>query len=149
MVSLMLSGVDFAGPFTLRKGHTRRHIKTYVCLFCCFSTKAVHLELCGNLSADEFIAALRRFCARRETPAIIYSDNGTNFQGAKTELKEIQQLLQQAEPSIAHLASQTNLQWKFIPPRTPHFGGLWEAGVRSMKTLLRKIVAPTDYNLRS
>jgi len=28
------------------------------------------------------------------------------------------------------------------PPRAPHFGGLWEAGVRSMKTLLQKLITP-------
>ncbi len=139
-----ISGVDFAGPFTIRRGHTKKPvlIKTYVCLFTCFSTKAVHLEISSDLSSEEFIAALRRFCARRGTPAVMYSDNGTNFQGTKTELMEIQQLIFRVQPSIAHLASERNLHWKFIPHRSPHFGGLWEAGVKSMKTLLRKIVSP-------
>jgi len=28
-------------------------------------------------------------------------------------------------------------EWKFIPPHGPHFGGLWEAAVESMKYHLR------------
>ena len=28
--------------------------------------------------------------------------------------------------------------WKLIPPHVPHFGGLWEAAVKSMKYHLRR-----------
>jgi hypothetical protein len=28
--------------------------------------------------------------------------------------------------------------WKFIPPHEPHFGGLWEAAIKSMKYHLRR-----------
>lgn len=31
-------------------------------------------------------------------------------------------------------------QWHFIPPYSPHFGGLWEAGVKSIKYHLRRIL---------
>ncbi|GFX42829.1 integrase catalytic domain-containing protein [Trichonephila clavipes] len=56
------------------------------------ATKAVHIEAVGDLTTDSFIAALRRFSARRGAPRHIYSDNGTNFVGARRKLDEIRKL---------------------------------------------------------
>ena len=134
-------GVDFAGPFVVIRGNPRRptRIKTYASIFVCMSTRAVHLELCSDLT-EAFIACLRRFCGRRGCPSHIYSDNGTNFVGTKNELEEVQQLLTStsAKNSINAFTAKNRIQWHLTPPRTPHFGGLWEAGVKSMKVLLRK-----------
>ncbi|XP_037894799.1 uncharacterized protein LOC119640680 [Glossina fuscipes] len=55
-------GVDFCGPFQIYYG--RRNIastKGYISVFICFCTKAIHLELVEDLSAQAFLAALRRF----------------------------------------------------------------------------------------
>ncbi len=67
-------------------------IKTYICLFVCLAVKAVHLELVSDLTTDAFVAALRRFVARRGCPTLIWSDHGSNFVGAKRELKALQAL---------------------------------------------------------
>ena len=47
-----VTGVDFAGPFVLRRGHTRKPVllKCYIVIFVCLSTKCVHLDLCASLS---------------------------------------------------------------------------------------------------
>ncbi len=88
------------------------------------------------------MAALSRFCNRRGTPLAIYSDNGSNFIGAKSELQSIQRLLSQTSDAISHFTTAKNIEWHNIPPRSPHHGGLWEAGIREMKRLLRKMVTP-------
>ena len=77
------TGMDFAGPFTTRQGYTRRPVKidSYICIFVCMSTKAVHLEVTSDLTTEAFTACLRRFISRRNCPLTIRSDNGPNFVG--------------------------------------------------------------------
>ena len=137
-------GVDYAGPVLVKYGHVRKPtvVKTYICVFVSLTVKAVHLELVSDLTTDAFIACLRRFISRRGIPSMIWSDHGTNFVGAAREIKDLYQFLQDSstQDSIVNFLSIKNVTWKFIPPQAPHFGGLWEAAVKSMKTHLRKIV---------
>ncbi|GJQ79779.1 hypothetical protein Trydic_g19269, partial [Trypoxylus dichotomus] len=124
-------GVDYFGPVHIRDSMKRKYnlIKAYGAVFVCFATKAVHVELVGNLSTEAFLAALKRFVARRGSISNIYSDNGTQFIGANTELKKLLKQLQtqtQTEQVKAYMA-HNGIRWHFIPPRSPHFGGLWEA----------------------
>ena len=121
-------------------GHRRSpKTKAYVCLFICLATRFIHLELCEDLSTNHFMAALRRFTNRRGLPSNIYTDNGSNFIGAHSEPLQIQALLRSSKNTISHYCN--NIAWKFIPPRTPHFGGIWEAGVKAMKVQIRKLLA--------
>ncbi|XP_046869332.1 uncharacterized protein LOC124461975 [Drosophila willistoni] len=89
------TGCDYAGPILLKdgKGRKPRIGKGYICLFVCLVTSAIHLELVTDLSTDSFLAALRRFVSLRGKCNKIYSDNGTNFIGAKRYLDEMQKLL--------------------------------------------------------
>ena len=138
-----VTGVDLAGPFLCHRGNPRKptRIKTYACVFVCFSTRAIHLELLSDMSTQAFLAGFRRFCSRRGCPSLMYSDNGTNFVGADRELREAKQaLLDNESIDIIIREYPGHLDWKFSPSSAPHFGGLWEAGVRAMKGLLRKKV---------
>ena len=49
--------------------------------------RAIHIELTGDLSIDDFLTALRRFISRCGTVEIIRSDNGANLVGANNEMK--------------------------------------------------------------
>jgi len=120
-----------------------RQYKVYVAVFVCFAVKAVHLEVVSDLSADAFIAALIRFVARCDLPTDIYSDCGTNFVGAAAQLKE---LVDHPE-NQSRLSATTQSVWHFNPPGAPHFGGLWEAAVKSAKSLLVRIMGEHTFTL--
>ena len=59
------------------------------------TTRAVHLELAGDMSTDSFILVLRRFKVCKGHPKSIQSDNGSNFIGAEGELKDVLSRLDQ------------------------------------------------------
>uniref|UniRef100_A0A5S6Q1B8 Integrase catalytic domain-containing protein n=1 Tax=Trichuris muris TaxID=70415 RepID=A0A5S6Q1B8_TRIMR len=139
-------GVDYFGPiFVLVR---RSHEKRYGCIFTYLTTRAVHLEMSYSLDTDSFLMAFRRFISRRGSPAVVYSDNGTNLVAAEKEVRTSLESWNQAK--IAEALTQHRIQWVFSPPNAPHFGGVWERLVRSAKIALRKILngrAVTDETL--
>ena len=139
-------GVDFAGPFTTNRGYTRKLMleKSYVALFICLATKAIHLEVTEDLSTGSFLLCFERFISRRGYPSHVFSNNGSNFVGAARILGQSTSLpynLAEFSDKISNF-SPRNVQWHFIPARSPHFGGIWEAGIRNMKIQLRKLMGP-------
>lgn len=137
-------GIDFGGPFVIKQSRLRGSTttKAYIALFICMVTKAVHIEVVSSLSTDAFINTLKRFIARRGCPNTIYSDNGTNFQGANNLLKEIRLFFESRKnlDKIDAFLLKQEINWQFIPPASPHWGGLWEAGIKSAKYHLRRIM---------
>lgn len=135
----LTSGVDFCGPIqTTYRLRGKPSYKSYIAVFVCSSTKAVHLEVVSDLSAKAFIALFRRFIGRRGFCQHLYCDNGTNFVGASNIMSEFRQqfLEDQNQKAIATWCSSQMVKFHHIPPRAPHFGGLWEAAVKSAKKLL-------------
>lgn len=139
-------GIDFCGPFYVKQSRLRKSIttKAYIALFICFSTKAIHLELVSNLTSETFIAALNRFIARRGKPTNIHCDNGSTFKGAQRQLSEWQNLsCQEQKDKIINFATFQGIKFNFIPAYSPVFGGLWEAGVKSTKYHLKRVIGNT------
>ena len=144
------TGIDYAGPVTLKRGYTRKptYIKAYLALFVCLSTKAVHIEVVSDLTTTAFIAALKRFIARRGCPTTIHSDNGSNFIGARNQLRQLYSFLQTDDLNSSinqHLLTQ-RITWNTIPERSPHFGGLWESAVKKMKFHLKRVIGSQILN---
>ncbi|XP_058817088.1 uncharacterized protein LOC131680388 [Topomyia yanbarensis] len=70
-----------------------------------------------------------------------YSDNATNFVGARSEFQELYRLFNSTDhqSKLSRALADDNISWTFIPPHSPNFGGLWEAGVKSVKKHLKKL----------
>ncbi|XP_018400322.1 PREDICTED: uncharacterized protein LOC108777840 [Cyphomyrmex costatus] len=138
------TGIDYGGPFTIKISRNKTD-KAYICIFVCFTTRAIHLELAVDLSTQAFIRALQRFIARRGKCANLYSDNAKNFIDANNELREVADILRKPEHNakISDFLAENSIKWNFIPPHSPHMGGLWEAAIKSAKTHLRKIIGTT------
>ena len=72
-------GVDYFGPIqakTSRKTRkNKRTLKTYGVIFTCLNTRAINIEISGDLSSDSFIVSLPRFLARGGHVNIMQSDN--------------------------------------------------------------------------
>ena len=136
------SGVDYAGPFSVKtwKGRTSTTYKVYLVIFICFATSAVHLELSSDYTTEGFLAAYRRFVGRRGLCATVTSDQGTNLVGADAELRRLFDGASKEFENLRNLLASDHTKWCFNPPGAPHFGGKWEAAVKSAKFHLRRVV---------
>ena len=135
-------GIDYAGPIFIRssRGRGQHARKGYISLFICLATKAVHLEVVSDGTTEAFLAALKRLTSRRGLCSQIYSDCGTAFVGADKELRILLQ-------TVSHKTDNSWIVWhpressgSLILLPAPHFGGIWEAAVKSVKHHLRRVL---------
>ncbi|GFV22520.1 integrase catalytic domain-containing protein [Trichonephila clavipes] len=82
---------------------------------------AVHIELVSDLASQAFIAALKRFFARRGKCAKLFSENGKNFVGASNEIKKLLEIVRKPDEKLANYLAAERIEWKFIPARSPNF----------------------------
>ncbi|XP_015120501.1 uncharacterized protein LOC107043478 [Diachasma alloeum] len=79
------------------------------------------------------------FASHRRLLSDLYSDSGNTFKGTERELwKFIDELYQNANVQ-ANIATK-KIEWHFILPTSPYFGGLWEAGRKSVKNLIKELL---------
>ena len=102
--------------------------KYYIALFSIATTRAVHLEICLDLSTDKFFLALQKFTLRLGQPNTIYTDIAHTFYLANRELRELFTVIS---------AAKTHL---FIPPRATWLVGWWERMVATITCYLRKLL---------
>ncbi|GBM68193.1 hypothetical protein AVEN_5161-1 [Araneus ventricosus] len=84
----------------------------------------------------------RRFIGRGGRPTIIYTDNGSNFAGSNQALNKVDWNKFKDDTSVSRI------QWKFIPPSSPWWGGFCERLIGLLKTTLRKVLGKASLRLK-
>nr|XP_043874461.1 uncharacterized protein LOC122764226 [Solea senegalensis] len=137
------TSVDLFGPYLVKDDVKRRvSMKVWGVLFCCMSSRAIHVELANTLSTESFLLAYQRFTSVRGHPQKIWSDPGTNFIGAKPVLEEMYTYLrQQNNDSLEGYAGKngTDWTWRILPADSPHRNGAAEAAVKITKRALQSL----------
>ena len=140
------TGMDFMGPFKVKVRRATRaasgESEAYVLLFCCYTTRAVHLEVTYGLSTQIVYNALSRFCDKRGVPSVLYSDNQTSFVALDKELKEMHNKMDLEELKVLtqHGFKQSSgIEWRFNTPKASHHGAPFEIMVKAAKRSLRAI----------
>ena len=146
-------GVDFTGPVYISETrttlkHTKKRpvklvktkttSKAYISLTTCAVTRSVHLELVPDLTTDAFIRSFRRFVSRRGLPSVIYSDNAKTYKCAEKNIIQCYEILN-SPPFKAYLA-ESSIEWKYICPLSPWWGGFWERLMKTIKIPMKKIL---------
>ena len=131
-----ITGVDFTGALYVQEHN--QELKVYICLFTCATSRAIHLEVVDDLSVDMFLLSFRRFASRRSLPNIMVYDNAYTYQSVSEELLKLFK-----SQELSHNLSKQVVQWRFIPKRSPWYGGWWERLIGLTKSTLKKVLGRT------
>jgi len=131
------TGIDYFGPVYVK--HHPEAKKTWVCLFTCMLTRAIHLELVHDMTAAEFLLSFRRFVARRCTPDLVVSDNAAQFKAVDNTIATAFNQMLRMDDVLSHFTTN-NIQWQFIVQSAPWMGGFYERLVGVVKRGMRKAI---------
>ena len=134
------TGVDFTGALYVQQD--KEEGKVYLCLFTCATTRAVHLEIAQDLTADTFLMAFRKFAGSRSLPTIMMSDSGSTYLSAASELRSLME-----SPTVKEELGRRSVSWQFIPKRAPWFGGFWERLIGLSKSAIKKVLGRRHVSL--
>ena len=98
--------VDFAGPLYVRTSDQSRTAKTWMILYTCYSTRAVHLDLVWDMTAETFLRSFRCFVARRGTPAKMISDSAKTFKSVAASITNTLE-----SPEVKKFLSNIRVEW--------------------------------------
>ncbi|XP_065094180.1 uncharacterized protein LOC135714713 [Ochlerotatus camptorhynchus] len=128
----LYSGMDYCGPFLVRPLNGKGAlVKMYVSLFVCLVVKAVHIEIVTDISAASCINAVKRIVAWHGRIVELHCNNATAFVAFQ----------------VRNHCLDNGIKFQFIPARSPHFGGIWEAGIKPFKYHFRRIMGLKSFSV--
>ncbi|XP_023314139.1 uncharacterized protein LOC111693556 [Trichogramma pretiosum] len=144
-----VTGLDYAGPLPIlfSKGRKAPSTKGYIAIFICMVVRAVYVEVVSDLTTSQALVGEQD--PTPESPGVELRAESNRrcllyrWPGASRELRE---LFSKSSPLLERASNRLQkrgIVWTFIPPRAPHFGGLWKAAVRSFKYHFRRVIGDT------
>ncbi|EZA62931.1 hypothetical protein X777_15523, partial [Ooceraea biroi] len=114
------------------RGHRahRAFISVYLLLF-------EDLEVVSRYTAEAFLAAFRHFISCQGICEEVYSDDREFFRESLSDSHR-----------ITHAAATEEIKWHFNPLSASHFGGFYEAAVKSAKYHLRRVISETKLTFK-
>ena len=131
------TGLDYLGPMYIKTCDGQK--KVWVCLFTCLVTRAIHLELIQDISAEEFLLGFRRFISQRGCPSEIISDNALTFKTASKSFDLLWKNVIKCD-DVQNYVSNADVNWTFIVELAPWMGRFYERLVSLVKRALRKTI---------
>ena len=128
-------GIDFVGPLYVKSLNSPQQ-KVWICLYTCCVTRAIHLDLVPDLTANAFLRSFRRFTARRGRPSLVVSENGRTFKPVAREITRIFN-----DPGVKQHFAKEHMKWTFNLEKAPWWGGVFERLVKSFKRCLKKTIS--------
>jgi hypothetical protein len=61
-------------------------------------------------------------------------------------MKRLHEMVKNPDEQMAGFLANEGIDWKFIPPRAPNFGGLWEAAIKAFKYHFKRVVSGANLN---
>ena len=104
----------------------------------CMASRAVHVEVLDDMTADAFINSLRCVTAIRGQISTIRCDQGTNFKGAARELRS-EDKMDVSDKAVQQYLINKNCRFLFNTPCSSHMGGLVERHIRTIRSILQTI----------
>ena len=128
------TGIDYTGHFFV-KDMNGNQIKSYILLFTCMCTRAIHLELVFSLNVEDFVMAFVRFSNRFGLPKVVYTDNARTFSAGCSLLSNLITC-----DYFKQQFSKYDLSHKTIPVYSPWMGSCWERLIKTTKQALYKAI---------